>query len=161
MRTTSKIAFLQRKRRGRNGTGTVREGRCKKIKTNCLKADTMRQNLAVTGRALSHSCAVKRRAEGRYVLQTCKVSCPRNDFQITEKRKEGGAMGLFAAGTITGVLLCAMAELVRCVLWFEIMHPEDDYWHRSALRPISMEEAKDLNETGESSRNALHPAGDV
>ena len=89
------------------------------------------------------------------------VSCVRNDYQITEKRKEGEAMGLFAAGIITGILLCAMAELVRCALWFEIMHPEDDYWHRSAMIQIPMKKTKGLDETGESSRNTLHPAGDV
>lgn len=70
-------------------------------------------------------------------------------------------MGLFAAGIITGILLCAMTELVRCALWFEIMHPEDDYWHRSAMIQIPMKKAKDLDETGERCRNTLHPAGDV
>ena len=43
-------------------------------------------------------------------------------------------MGLFTAGLFTGVLACAVIMLVRCAAWYEVRHPEDDYWHRNILR---------------------------
>lgn len=39
-------------------------------------------------------------------------------------------MGQFVAGIFTGIVMCMVALLVRCVLWYEKKHPEDDYWHR-------------------------------
>ena len=43
-------------------------------------------------------------------------------------------MGLFAAGCVMGIVMCMVAMLVRCVLWYEKKHPEDDYWHRASLK---------------------------
>ena len=43
-------------------------------------------------------------------------------------------MGLFTAGLVTGVMACAVVMLVRCAAWYELKHPEDDYWHRSIWR---------------------------
>lgn len=39
-------------------------------------------------------------------------------------------MELFVMGILTGLLACVLAMLVRCAYWYEITHPEDDYWHR-------------------------------
>ena len=39
-------------------------------------------------------------------------------------------MGQFVAGVFAGIVVCMAAMLVRCVLWYEKKHPEDDYWHR-------------------------------
>lgn len=39
-------------------------------------------------------------------------------------------MGQFVVGTITGIVMCSVVLMVRCVLWYEKKHPEDDYWHR-------------------------------
>ena len=38
-------------------------------------------------------------------------------------------MAQFAFGLITGILMCVVALLVRCCIWFEKHHPEDNYWH--------------------------------
>lgn len=38
----------------------------------------------------------------------------------------------FAAGVVTGILVCIVALLVRCCIWFEKQHPEDNYWHRNS-----------------------------
>ena len=43
-------------------------------------------------------------------------------------------MGQLIAGIILGIVMCMVAMLVRCVLWYEKKHPEDDYWHRSRLK---------------------------
>lgn len=43
-------------------------------------------------------------------------------------------MGYYFCGILTGILFCVMALLVRCAVWFEITHPEEDYWHRSAMK---------------------------
>ena len=40
-------------------------------------------------------------------------------------------MGYYFCGILTGILFCVMVLLVRCAVWFEITHPEEDYWHRS------------------------------
>ena len=45
-------------------------------------------------------------------------------------------MGLFTAGLVTGVMACAVVMLVRCAAWYELKHPEDDYWHRG-IRGLS------------------------
>lgn len=47
-------------------------------------------------------------------------------------------MGQFVVGTITGIVMCSVVLMVRCVLWYEKKHPEDDYWHR-----LISEEKKD------------------
>ena len=39
-------------------------------------------------------------------------------------------MGLFVIGVFAGIVMCLVAMLVRCVLWYEKKHPEDDYWRR-------------------------------
>ena len=39
-------------------------------------------------------------------------------------------MGMFIVGILTGIVMCMVAMLVRCVLWYEKKHPEDDYWRR-------------------------------
>lgn len=41
-------------------------------------------------------------------------------------------MGQFVAGVFAGIAVCMVAMLVRCVLWYEKKHPEDDYWRRLA-----------------------------
>ena len=43
-------------------------------------------------------------------------------------------MGLFTAGLVAGVMACSVIMLVRCAAWYELKHPEDDYWHRSIWR---------------------------
>ena len=43
-------------------------------------------------------------------------------------------MGLFFFGFLMGILFSVIALLVRCALWFEEAHPEDDYWHRRSGR---------------------------
>lgn len=45
-------------------------------------------------------------------------------------------MGLFFAGLFIGVLACVVGMMVRCVMWYEAKHPEDDYWHRG-IRGLS------------------------
>ena len=42
-------------------------------------------------------------------------------------------MGLFLIGALAGILTCAVLMLVRCAVWYEHRHPEDDYWHRRTL----------------------------
>lgn len=44
-------------------------------------------------------------------------------------------MELFVMGILTGLLACVLAMLVRCAYWYEITHPEDDYWHRRKAAP--------------------------
>jgi len=39
-------------------------------------------------------------------------------------------MGQFVAGVLAGSVMCVVIMLIRCALWFEKRHPEDDYWHR-------------------------------
>ena len=39
-------------------------------------------------------------------------------------------MGAYAIGILTGIVMCMVAMLVRCVVWYGKKHPEDDYWHR-------------------------------
>lgn len=65
-----------------------------------------------------HSCAVKQQKE-LIVL----AGYP----QARERRR---TMELFVMGILTGLLACVLAMLVRCAYWYEITHPEDDYWHR-------------------------------
>ncbi len=50
-------------------------------------------------------------------------------------------MGQFVAGIFTGIVMCMVAMLVRCVLWYEKKHPEDDYWRR--LAPPGAPDAQD------------------
>ena len=59
-------------------------------------------------------------------------------------------MGYYFCGILTGVLFCVMVLLVRCAVWFEITHPEEDYWHRSAMR-----------RDGPKKVSWLKPAGDL
>lgn len=49
-----------------------------------------------------------------------------------KKESEDFVMGQFAAGVFAGIAVCMVAMLVRCVLWYEKKHPEDDYWRRLA-----------------------------
>ena len=42
-------------------------------------------------------------------------------------------MGPFLIGFLAGILTCSVLMLVRCAVWYEHRHPEDDYWHRRAL----------------------------
>ena len=42
-------------------------------------------------------------------------------------------MGLFLMGFLAGILACAVIMLVRCAVWYEQRHPEDDYWHRKTM----------------------------
>ena len=42
-------------------------------------------------------------------------------------------MGLFLIGALAGILTCAVLMLVRCAVWYEHRHPEDDYWHLRTL----------------------------
>jgi hypothetical protein len=58
-----------------------------------------------------------------------------------EKRKRGFGMGQFVVGIFTGIVMCMVAMLVRCVLWYEKKHPEDDYWRR--LAPPGAHDAQD------------------
>ena len=51
-------------------------------------------------------------------------------------------MGQFAVGIFTGIVMCMVAMLVRCVLWYEKKHPEDDYWRRLAPPGAPGEEDK-------------------
>lgn len=69
---------------------------------------------------MPYSCAVKHR---HYMAPETKAN---------ERKGEG--MGMFIAGFLTGIMACIVAMLVRCVLWYEQMHPEDDYWHRGTAR---------------------------
>ncbi len=39
-------------------------------------------------------------------------------------------MGQFVIGVFMGIVMCAVVMMVRCVLWYEKKHPEDDYWRR-------------------------------
>jgi len=48
-------------------------------------------------------------------------------------------MGLYIFGIMTGILMCAMALLIRCAVWFELRHPEDDYWHRGIYKKTGTE----------------------
>ena len=41
-------------------------------------------------------------------------------------------MGQFVIGIFTGIVMCMVAMLIRCVLWYEKKHPDDDYWSRLA-----------------------------
>ena len=52
-------------------------------------------------------------------------------------------MVLFLIGVLAGILICAVVMLVRCAMWYEHRHPEDDYWHRRAL-PYAHEEQNSL-----------------
>ena len=54
------------------------------------------------------------------------------------KESEDKGMGAYAIGILTGIVMCMVAMLVRCVVWYGKKHPEDDYWHR-----IPPEEEKD------------------
>ena len=49
-------------------------------------------------------------------------------------------MGYYFCGILTGILFCVMVLLVRCAVWFEIRHPEEDYWHRNAMKRDGPEE---------------------
>ena len=46
------------------------------------------------------------------------------------KESEDKGMGAYAIGILTGIVMCMVAMLVRCVVWYGKKHPEDDYWHR-------------------------------
>ena len=46
------------------------------------------------------------------------------------KESEDEGMGAYAVGILTGIVMCMVAMLVRCVVWYGKKHPEDDYWHR-------------------------------
>ena len=60
----------------------------------------------------------------------------------TENKKTAGfGMGQFVVGIFTGIVMCMVAMLVRCVLWYEKKHPEDDYWRR--LAPSGATDAQD------------------
>lgn len=48
-------------------------------------------------------------------------------------------MGLYIFGVMTGLLMCAMVLLIRCAVWFELRHPEDDYWHRGIYKKTETE----------------------
>ena len=50
-------------------------------------------------------------------------------------------MGQFVVGFFTGIVLCMVAMLIRCVLWYGKKHPEDDYWRR--LAPPDASDAED------------------
>lgn len=50
--------------------------------------------------------------------------------------RKGDGMGMFTAGFFTGIMACVVAMLVRCAVWYEQMHPEDDYWHRGTGRRL-------------------------
>jgi hypothetical protein len=47
-------------------------------------------------------------------------------------------MGQFVFGAFAGIVMCSVILMVRCVLWYEKRHPEDDYWHR-----LTSDEEKD------------------
>ena len=64
----------------------------------------------------------------------------------SEERK-GEGMGFFTAGFFTGIMACIVAMLVRCVIWYGQMHPEDDYWHRGTGRRLP--EGQDVLMAGE------------
>ena len=57
-------------------------------------------------------------------------------------------MGCYFCGILTGILFCVMVLLVRCAVWFEITHPEEDYWHRSARRRDGPEKVSWLKPAG-------------
>ena len=38
-------------------------------------------------------------------------------------------MGQFVFGAFAGIVMCSVILMVRCVLWYERQHPEDDYWY--------------------------------
>ena len=50
-------------------------------------------------------------------------------------------MGMFVVGIFTGIVMCMVFMMVRCVLWYEKKHPEDDYWRR--LAPPGAPDAQD------------------
>ena len=50
-------------------------------------------------------------------------------------------MGQLVVGVFAGIMMCMVAMLVRCVLWYEKRHPEDDYWRR--LAPPGLPDAED------------------
>ena len=58
-------------------------------------------------------------------------------------------MGYYFCGILTGILFCVMVLLVRCAVWFEITHPEEDYWHRSAMRSNGPEKVPWLKPAGD------------
>ena len=58
-------------------------------------------------------------------------------------------MGYYFCGILTGILFCVMVLLVRCAVWFEITHPEEDYWHRSAMRRDGPEKVSWLKPAGD------------
>ena len=49
------------------------------------------------------------------------------------KGKRGFGMGQFVFGIFTGIVMCMVAMLIRCVLWYGKKHPEDDYWRRLTM----------------------------
>ena len=57
----------------------------------------------------------------------------KTELLIALEKKEEREMGHFIVGILTGILICGVVMLVRCVAWYEHKHPEDDYWHRRVL----------------------------
>jgi Mg/Co/Ni transporter MgtE len=57
---------------------------------------------------------------------------------LINKESEDGKMWAYVVGILTGIVMCMVAMLVRCVVWYGKKHPEDDYWHR-----ITPKEEKD------------------
>ena len=58
-------------------------------------------------------------------------------------------MGYYFCGILTGILFCVMVLLVRCAVWFEIRHPEEDYWHRNAMKRDGPEERSWFRQAGD------------
>ena len=48
-------------------------------------------------------------------------------------------MGQFLVGVVTGIVMCVVVMMVRCVLWYEKKHPEDDYWRRLTVKENKLE----------------------
>ena len=46
------------------------------------------------------------------------------------EESEDEVMGAYAIGILTGIVICMVAMLMWCVVWYGKKHPEDDYWHR-------------------------------
>ena len=64
-------------------------------------------------------------------------------------------MGMFVCGILTGLLISAMVQLVRCAVWFEKNHPEDDYWHRGHAVRSAGETQAGLQDLSGAADNAI------
>lgn len=62
-------------------------------------------------------------------------------------------MGLFIAGMAAGIMSCVVVMLVRCAAWYEVKHPEDDYWHRNIWKAESGMKEKVQGEFGTEAEN--------